>query len=75
MVILGVIWYVLGKYAKPLGFLSKYTSVQMAGWHQGHENTLQKGHQKHCAYQVLGENVASVVSSDSCDPNKSQIEL
>ena len=48
----------------------------MTGWHQEHENTLQKAHQKHCAHQkILGENVASVVSSDSCDTNKSQIEL
>ena len=72
---MGAIWYVLGKYAKPLGFLSKYATVQMTGWYQEHGNTLQKGHQKHCASQILGENVASVVSSDSCDPNNSQTEL
>ena len=70
-----VIWYVLAKYANPLDFLSKYTSVQMTGWHPEHGNTLQKARQKHSAHQILSENVASVVSSDSCDPDKSQIEL
>ena len=49
----GAIWYVLAKHAKPLGFLSKDASVQMQDSIKDTKNTLQKGHRKHCAHQIL----------------------